>query len=70
MEAKLPEFVERHASAQVKDILGGTISTDLQPLKDIHLRSNRYMEIQPNGDMNYVIIFSTVAIFVLLTGYK
>lgn len=66
LKAKLPEFVERHASAQVQKILGGTLSTDIQPLKNIHLHSQRYLEIKPNGDINYVFIFSTVAIFVML----
>jgi len=66
IEAKLPEFVERNASVQVERVLGGTMITDLQSLKRIHLHSHRYLEIRPNGDINYVIIFSTVAIFVLL----
>jgi putative ABC transport system permease protein len=66
LKEKLPGFVERNASVQVQRILGVTMKTDLQSLKRIHLHSQRYLEIKPNGDINYVIIFSTVAIFVLL----
>jgi putative ABC transport system permease protein len=35
-------------------------------LTDIHLRSSRSYELEPNGDMSYVYIFSIVAIFILL----
>ncbi|MBT5872978.1 MAG: FtsX-like permease family protein [Candidatus Latescibacteria bacterium] len=38
----------------------------LQPLSDIHLRSHYMDEIEPNGDINHVYIFSAVAIFILI----
>ncbi|HEY6975961.1 MAG TPA: ABC transporter permease, partial [Chitinophagaceae bacterium] len=38
----------------------------LQPLTDIHLRSNLNSEISTNSDITYVYIFSIVAIFILL----
>ncbi len=38
----------------------------LQPLSDIHLRSNLQYEIAANGNAKQVYIFSTIAIFILL----
>ncbi|MGF7037932.1 ABC transporter permease [Mucilaginibacter lappiensis] len=38
----------------------------LIPLKDIHLQSNRQGEIGTNGNIQYIYIFSVVAIFILL----
>jgi len=35
-------------------------------LTDIHLRSSRSYELEPNGDISYVYIFSIVAVFILL----
>jgi putative ABC transport system permease protein len=38
----------------------------LQPLTDIHLRSNLQSEINPNGDITYIYIFSAAAFLILL----
>ena len=38
----------------------------LQPLTDIHLHSDLEGEIEANGDIRYVYIFSAIALFVLL----
>ena len=38
----------------------------LQPLSDIHLRSNLQYELAPTGNAKQVYIFSTIAIFILL----
>jgi putative ABC transport system permease protein len=38
----------------------------LQPLSDIHLRSNLQNEIAPTGNITQVYIFSTIGIFILL----
>lgn len=37
----------------------------LQPLRDIHLRSNLLLEIEANGDIRYVYILSAVAFIIL-----
>ncbi len=39
---------------------------DVQPLTDIHLRSQLQVELRSNGDIKYVWIFSSIALFVLL----
>ena len=38
----------------------------LQPLTDIHLRSHRFNEIRPGGDIRYVYLFSALAVMLLL----
>jgi putative ABC transport system permease protein len=38
----------------------------LMPLTDIHLHSNTKFELEPNGDIQYVYIFSILALFILL----
>ncbi len=66
LEAKMPAFIDKYAAQQVKAILGGTISSSLQPLKSIHLHSHRQVEISPNSDIKYVYIFSFIALIILL----
>lgn len=66
LEAKLPDFIERHAATQLRTILGCRMVSHLQPLTRIHLHSNRYGEFRPTGNMLYVTLFSAVAMFVLL----
>ncbi|WP_149274589.1 ABC transporter permease [Pareuzebyella sediminis] len=38
----------------------------LQPLKDIHLYSKVNFELEPNGDMKYVYLYSLIAFVILL----
>ena len=65
IEAKFPEFIEKHVPAQFRQ--GNTkINIYLQPLTDIHLKSNLQNEIEANGDISTIYIFSAVAIFTLL----
>ncbi len=66
LERKLPESIEKYAAQQIETILGGTLSSHLQPLTNIHLYSNLQMEISPNGDIKYVYIFSVIALFILV----
>lgn len=66
LQAKLPGFIEKNAAEQIKTILGSTLSSQLQPLKSIHLHSHLQHEIRPNGDIKYVLVFSVIALFVLL----
>ncbi len=66
LEEQLPGFIEKYAAQQIQAILGGPLSSCLQPLKSIHLRSNLQHEISPTGDIKYVAIFSVIAVFILL----
>ena len=76
LEKQFPEFVRKYAAGPVQQRNG--ISYDeyvaagngyiysLQPIKDIYLHSNLEGEIKPNGNITYVYIFISAAIFILL----
>lgn len=64
-EAKLPDFLERHAGDQYRES-GMSLRPSLQPLVDIHLYSNRESEHEPNGDFRYVALFMAIAFLVLI----
>ncbi len=76
VEAKLQEIVRRHAGPQFEKMFG--VSWDqllksgaqyryfLQPLTDIHLRSHLEYELEANGDISTVYLFSLVAFGVFL----
>ncbi len=73
---KLQELVEKYVGPQVQGALGRSIQDlqnsggyyryDLQALTDIHLHSNLQGELEPNGDILYVYIFSFIAFFILV----
>lgn len=45
---------------------GNKLGYSLIPLTDIHLHSHRLAELSPGGNMQYVYIFSAVALFILI----
>lgn len=45
---------------------GNKLEYSLMPLTDIHLKSSRTAEIGTNGNIQYVYIFSAIALFILL----
>ena len=45
---------------------GGYIRASLTPLTDIHLNSNKTAELDGNGNIQFVYIFSAIALFILL----
>lgn len=45
---------------------GNKLSHSLTPLTDIHLYSNKLFEMGTNGSIQYVYIFSAIALFILL----
>jgi putative ABC transport system permease protein len=76
LEAKFPALVRKSISGQLQVAMrmtydqleksGDYFKVNLTPLKDIHLRSNRIGEIGDNSNIQYVYIFSAIAIFILL----
>lgn len=64
-ESKLQDFLERNGGADFK-AAGFSKSLFIQPLEDIYLHSNFAMEIAPNGNIRYLYIFASIALFVLL----
>ena len=62
LEKKFPEMIEKYTGKMGKIAL----IPHLQPLTSIHLYSHLENEIDANGDILYVYIFSTVAVFILI----
>ena len=68
--------IEKYAGPQAMQIIGSTMEQFrkagnqmgywLIPLTDIHLHSKQQIELAPNGDIQYVYIFSAVALFILI----
>lgn len=63
LEADINSVAAKHLSGLPA---GFSIKFDLIPLTDIHLRSDRQQELGPNGSIQYVYIFSVIALFILL----
>lgn len=61
-EARLSALVDKY----YPDTFKSSISFYTQPLLDIHLRASLNEELEPQGDITYVYIFSIVALFILL----
>lgn len=77
LEKKFPSFVVKHIAPQIVAALGNDFTMEkflasgnkyeftLTPLLDIHLKSNLKAELEPNGNITYVYLFATVALFIL-----
>jgi putative ABC transport system permease protein len=67
LEAKLPAFLKKHIDfLDEMEKQGDYIKLNFTPLYDIHLRSNRSNELGANGNIQYIYIYSGVALFILL----
>jgi putative ABC transport system permease protein len=74
--AKFPQLVTKYVVPEIQRDMGvslaearksvNTFVFTLQPITDIHLRSNTKYELEPNGDIQYVYIFAALAVFILL----
>jgi putative ABC transport system permease protein len=78
-EKNFSQVIERYLIPQAKQFMeisnmdefikaGNKLQYSLMPLTDIHLYSDRFPEFRSNGNIQYVYIFSAVAIFVLLVA--
>jgi putative ABC transport system permease protein len=68
IEQELPAFIAGKMGEDVDTLASHGIEFNpyLQPLTSIHLHSNLLGELQPNGDIHYVYIFSAIAFFLLI----
>ncbi|MEQ9297460.1 MAG: ABC transporter permease [Cyclobacteriaceae bacterium] len=76
LESKFPALVEKYIGPEVEQFMGMDLETffssgnaagfSLFPLKDIHLYSDKLGELEANGDINYVYLFSAIAFFIML----
>lgn len=76
LEKKFPQYIDKYALPQAKQFMqinsmedfvkaGNLLEYSLTPLTKIHLYSNRMFEIKPGGNIQYVYIFSAIALFIL-----
>ncbi|WP_242093929.1 ABC transporter permease [Aestuariivivens sediminicola] len=75
--ANFPEVIDKYIVPQAQQYMqiesmddfekgGNYLSYALFPVKDIHLKSSRYAELSANSNIQYVYIFSAVALFILI----
>ena len=72
-----PEVIDKYILPQAAQFMqiksmeefesaGNSLVYGLFPITDIHLRSNRGVELSANGNIQYVYIFSAAALFILI----
>ncbi|MDX1943020.1 MAG: ABC transporter permease [Saprospiraceae bacterium] len=76
LAAEMDKVVEQYVGPMAQQVMqitidefrksGNYLNYTFLPLTDIHLHSNRTAELSPNSNIQYVYIFSAVALFVLL----
>jgi len=76
VQDEFPGMVTKYAGPQIEQFLGvsweklseqgAQYGFHLQPLVDIHLTSNLEYEVEPNGNITYIRIFSIIALFILI----
>jgi putative ABC transport system permease protein len=62
MASRFPDFINQN----LDPFNSGNFKLFLQPLLSIHLHSNNGLEIEANGSMHQVYIFSIIAVFILV----
>ncbi|MEQ9405850.1 MAG: ABC transporter permease [Cyclobacteriaceae bacterium] len=75
-EGKFEGMIETYCAPLIEQYLnmkmdefrnsGNALGFSLFPLSDIHLKSDKEGEMEANGDIKYVFIFSVVALFILV----
>ncbi|MCP4726700.1 MAG: FtsX-like permease family protein [bacterium] len=69
VEAKIPGLLRKYYNGSesfFQSIMDGRTGFKLTPLTDIHLRSDIKWELEQNGNIYYVYVFSASAIFILI----
>ncbi len=77
LESKFPGLLEKYIGPDIEQAFGMTLEEYkaktgrnfgyfLQPLKKIHLYSDIESEIEANGDIRHVYIFSIIAVFIMI----
>jgi putative ABC transport system permease protein len=77
VESRFVSFVDRHVAPQIAGVLGADFTMEkfrasgdkweysLTPLADIHLYSDKVGELEANGNINYVILLSSIGLLIL-----
>ena len=67
LAAKFPDFVKKEYAALLQQ--GVEVALHLQPLDDIHLKSNLKHEIEANGKESTVYFLGIIAFFILILAW-
>ena len=76
-QPRLNQYIKKHVMPRIQQFLnvsseeeleasGNKLAYSLIPITDIHLYSDRTHELSPSGNIQYVYIFTAVALFILL----
>jgi putative ABC transport system permease protein len=76
-QPRLDQYIADYAMPRIGQMLnvkniqeleasGNSLAYSVTPITDIHLYSDRASELSPSGNIQYVYIFSAVALFILL----
>ena len=69
VEAKIPDFVTKYLNWSEEGLDGlrqGEVRFALQPITEIHLKSNIRWELEANSSMTYLVIYGVSGLFILL----
>jgi len=76
LEAKFPDLIEKYIGPEIQNFMGASMEEFYEsgneagfylfPLLDIHLYSDKMGELAVNGDIKYVLIFTAIALFILI----
>jgi len=76
LENKLPKMVEARVGPQIQAMMGmsyddfnkggNSIKFFVEPLKNIHLSSTTYANIEPSGNIESIYVFTAIAFVILL----
>jgi len=66
LEAQIPDFLDKHLGEHQGKIASEVNKLHLWPITDIHLYSHLDSEIEANGDIAYVYIYTIIAVFILV----
>jgi putative ABC transport system permease protein len=69
LQSKLDQFVKENVNLRrVAEEFGAKVSLYIEPLTDIHLKSNKMYELSAGGNMSYIYAFILIAMFFLLSS--
>ncbi|MEQ9405851.1 MAG: FtsX-like permease family protein [Cyclobacteriaceae bacterium] len=76
LEAKFPDLIQKYIGPEIEQFMGATMEEFMEagnsagfylfPLADIHLKSDKLGELAPPGSMQYIYIFTAIALFILI----
>jgi putative ABC transport system permease protein len=68
LESKFPAFIDKHMGAILKKF-NFSCQFQLQPIRDIHLRSNMLADPEANGSEREVFFLSIIGVFILIIAW-